>query len=287
MSKNASRLTLVGYCSDAKEFLSHLDQKNIDIAQCSPDAIQQFIDGLIGKRKPSTIIRKASGVRSFIAWAVKTGKTLPNPLYKKPLTLPKNTISSIRQFGAIEIEKIYTKTRNHKQKWKARRDLAIMALIEKCGLKVGELTKLTFRDGLKLTEGYSAIDPNNNPRTLQIGKVPKQRTVKVDYETRKAVYDYNVIRYKLTANSDPEFVLFLNKFGGALSQRSVRRNMENYARQAEVDIINPSILRNILAIKYLNRGEHISYVKKKLGMEAETIRFIQANCLSQNTNENK
>lgn len=287
MSKNAARPTLVGYCSDVKEFLSYLDQKNIDITQCSPDTVQQFINGIIGKRKPSTIMRKSSAVRSFIAWAVKTGKTPPNPLYKKPLTLPKNTISYVRQFGAIAIEKIYAKTRNHKQKWKARRDMAIMALIEKCGLKVGELTRLTFRDGLKLTEGYSAIDPNNNPRILRIGKVLKRRIVKVDYETRKAVYDYTIIRYKLTANSDPEFALFLNRFGRPLSQRSVRRNMENYACQAGVDIINPSILRNTLAIKYMNSGKHISYVKKELGMQTETIRFIQASCLRSSNAENK
>ena len=143
------------------------------------------------------------------------------------------------------------------------RDRAILELFYATGVRVSELVALN-RDDLDMQD-----------RTLRVrGKGGLPRTVPVGDHAVGAARHYFML-----LEPDPRFAsvldpsrrtstapLFINRNGGRLSARSIRRNFDKYLRLAGMDpSISPPTLRHSFAARLLGRGADLQCVKERMG----------------------
>ena len=103
------------------------------------------------------------------------------------------------------------------------------------------------------------------------GKGKKERISPIGTAALRAIQHYMEFRTKRAQNNsnfDPK-VLFVNKHGGRLSARSVRRKMDKYLAMAGLDpSISPHTLRHSFATHLLNNGADLRSVQELLGHQS-------------------
>jgi site-specific recombinase XerC len=105
----------------------------------------------------------------------------------------------------------------------APRDKAIFLLMLRCGLRVGEIRRLSLAD-LDLQPPSGQL-----PRLWIHGKGGQQRVVYLSPQTLTALNDWLVIRPKR-----PDPAVFLNRFGHRLSVTGIQKQLARYCRQAGI-----------------------------------------------------
>lgn len=231
------------------------------IARADTEAVRAFLGHLADRRySPATMARKIATLRSFYKWASKHGFADANPM-----TLIRTPRQSKRLPKAISLEQI-EKLLSAPDAGEAlgARDRALFETLFSTGIRVSELVDLNFGD---LDESGEAL--------LVRGKGKKERLVPLGSHALLAIRHY----LKL-AGSDPRFTrifagdhgsapLFVNKHGGRLSSRSVRRKLDKYLRQVGLDpTISPHTLRHSFATHLLENGADLRSVQELLGHQS-------------------
>ncbi len=144
------------------------------------------------------------------------------------------------------------------------RDRALLELLYATGLRVGELVALN-RGDIDYSEGWVIV----------LGKGRKERAVPVGSEALQALGQYlkegwPVLRSRAPAEEqslpEAQQPLFLNKLGGRLSDRSVRRLVDRYISQLALSRqISPHKIRHTFATHMLNHGADLRAVQEMLG----------------------
>jgi integrase/recombinase XerC len=146
-----------------------------------------------------------------------------------------------------------------------RRDRAMLETLYSTGIRVSELV------------GLNTIDLDVAGEALRIrGKGKKERLVPLGTHALSAIR-----RYSESVDDDPRFApcwaadkrntapLFINKHGGRLSSRSVRRKLDKYLREAGLDpSISPHTLRHSFATHLLDNGADLRSVQELLGHQS-------------------
>ena len=198
----------------------------------------------------STIARKLATLRSFYKFLVRTGGVEASPVSvirtpRQDKRLPK--CLDLQQVQALlETPDAGTLL--------GARDRAILETIYSCGLRIGELVGLNDEDFDEFSE------------TLRIrGKGKKERLAPLGSKAVQAIQRYTA---KRAAAFGPAAsgALFVNKLGRRLSERSIRRKLDGYVRQAGIDVhISPHALRHSFATHMLNAGADLRSVQELLG----------------------
>jgi len=138
------------------------------------------------------------------------------------------------------------------------RDRAILEVLYGSGLRVSEAAGLTT-DALDL----------ENQQARVTGKGSKERIVPLTPLSCQAVHAYLQMRNGQMPDQKQNHSLFLNKFGTALSVRSIARMIEKYSRQLAMMLnITPHQFRHSFATHLLNNGADIRAVQEMLGHES-------------------
>ncbi|MBI4577399.1 MAG: tyrosine recombinase XerC [Planctomycetes bacterium] len=138
-----------------------------------------------------------------------------------------------------------------------RRDRAILETLYSSGLRVSELVGLDL-DQVDLDEGA----------LLARGKGRKERLLPLGSYAIQALRDYLVLRDLIHDGDIDRQPLFLNKLGGRLEDRSVRRLLKKHlARSGLAGRITPHTLRHTFATHMLDRGANLRDVQELLGHE--------------------
>lgn len=253
IEKNASKHTISNYLRDIDSFISFLTSKNIhsikDVTYLDVRGYLSFLNKKAYSRK--TIARKLSSLRSFYRFLVrenyleinpfqmvstpKLEKKLPNFLYpdeiNELLAIPEST----NPLGV--------------------RDKAMLELLYASGIRVSELVSLDLKS-VDLSIGTALV----------FGKGAKERYVPLGNYAIEALKIYlEMARPKLNKTTD-EKALFLNKEGGRLSDRSVRRMIDKYVQYLSISKkISPHTLRHTFATHLLNNGADLRTVQELLG----------------------
>ena len=138
----------------------------------------------------------------------------------------------------------------------AARDRAMMEVMYSSGLRVSELVSLEMQD-LDTQEGIIRVR----------GKGKKDRLTAVGSRATSAINTYLQHR-QAEGRLRGQWAnrLFVNKFGGPLSARSVRRKMDKYLLTAGIDPgVSPHTLRHSFATHLLNNGADLRSVQELLG----------------------
>ncbi len=141
------------------------------------------------------------------------------------------------------------------------RDRAILETLYSTGIRVSELVGINRGD----------IDEFNSALIVR-GKGRKERIVPLGSHALAALRHYVAmldVEQSPGGNPDPQAPLFINKHGGRLSTRSVRRKVSKYLAQAGLDPnISPHTLRHSFATHLLDNGADLRSVQELLGHQS-------------------
>ena len=246
-----SRNTVASYCSDVEKFLADLPCGPLDVTSAEVEGhLQTRAD--VSKR---TQARLLSSLRSFFGWMVLEGMIADNPCDrvdqpKLGVYLP--DVLSVDEVSDL-IDAVAFST------WRDYRDRAILEVLYGCGLRVSEAVGLKI-SCLFLKEGFVRV----------IGKGDKERLVPIGEMAADAVKAY-LQRRPDPYDTESEDLLFLNRYGKALSRQSMFKMIKVHALKAGImKEISPHTLRHSFATHLVEGGADLRMVQDMLGHESIT-----------------
>lgn len=244
------------------------------ICEASPDLIRAFLSFLSQQAySAATMARKIATLRSFYKWAERRGLATSNPMTvirtpRQGKRLPKAiTIEQVEQLLAAPDDKDVLGVR----------DRAMLETLYSTGIRVSELVGLEIND----------LEPSNEAMRIK-GKGKKERIVPLGAHALAAIN-----RYLGVAKNDQRFTaawaegrsirpLFVNKHGGRLSSRSVRRKLDKYLKQVGLDpSISPHTLRHSFATHLLDNGADLRAVQELLWHQSLSTTQVYTHLTSQ------
>ena len=258
--RNVSPHTLRNYASDLEQFNAYLfsieKRDDMPVADINRLTIREWIAGLHGDHKKSSVARKLASLRTFFQFLIREGKLESNPAKQVATpridrTLP-NHLSMEDAVRFIELPDVNTDL--------GRRDRAILEFLYATGIRVGELV------------GINIADVDFREKMVRVtGKRKKQRIVPFGEPAAAALTTYMQDTRTVFLNECPiterdANALFLHRRGGRLTTRSVGRMIDKYIRQcADIHDISPHSLRHTFATHLLDQGADLRDIQELLG----------------------
>jgi integrase/recombinase XerC len=248
--RNASAHTVRAYAEDLRQFARHAR------AELGREARPQDVDHLLIRSflaslhrqglKKSTAARKLASLRTFFRYLCREGVLERNPA--RALLSPRVERHLPAHLDEARIALLLDVPGEGLAAARAR---AILELLYATGLRCGELVSLDL----------SEVDLDG--RMLRVvGKGRKERVVPFGSQARSALVAYLPLRAP-RAGSD---ALFVNHFGGRLTDRSVRRLVARRVTQVALgQKISPHGLRHSFATHLLQRGADLRSIQELLG----------------------
>ncbi len=248
------------------------------ICLASSELVRQFLAHL-GEQQYSaaTMARKIATLRSFYKWADRRALASGNPMTvirtpRQGKRLPKAiTIEQIEQLLAAPSDSDVL----------GRRDRAMLETLYSTGIRVSELVGLMVAD----------LDLSGEALHVR-GKGKKERIVPLGSHALAAVQRYLEMlradaKFGPMARETPDRLpLFLNKHGGRLSSRSVRRKLDKYLKAVGLDpTISPHTLRHSFATHLLDNGADLRSVQELLGHQSLSTTQIYTHLTTQRMQE--
>jgi integrase/recombinase XerC len=201
-----------------------------------------------------SIARKASALRRYFRFATRRGLTPTDPAQR--LSVPSGPAKLPRVLAASELEELLEPSGGVPDASVARdaRDDAVLELLYGSGLRVSECSALDLGD----------VDCDGAMVTVW-GKGSKQRRVPMTAASIDALRTYlDGPRATLVTEVTPSGALFVNRRGGRLGPRDVRRILD---RRSPVPT-HPHALRHTFATNLLDGGADLRVVQELLGHES-------------------
>ncbi len=250
--RNLSPATLTAYRRELARFVDHAAVIRGGPHEVRAGDIRDWIAHLWQQRlKPRSLERALSSVRTYFGFLVAEGIVEASPAVAVPLPRKEQTQPEVVDRYAIEgLLESFSKTPA------GRRDLALVELLYGAGLRVGELVALDMED-LSLADRLVRVR----------GKGRKERIVPFGRRAAEALNDYfpDRSRWRGSSRGDDE-PLFVNQRGGRLSDRSVRRILNQAVnRTADLHRLHPHALRHAFATHLLEAGMDLRAIQELLG----------------------
>ena len=224
-----------------RRYLAHLDQYSYSAA---------------------TLARKVATLRSFYKYLHRRGLISTNPMLM--IRSPKQAKRLPKAITVEQMERLLAAPDDSQTL--GARDKAILETLYSTGVRVSELVDLNRRH----------LDEMGEALVIR-GKGKKERIVPLGTHASAAI-----TRYLTLLDADARFAqprdefaagkevpLFINKSGGRLSTRSVRRKLDKYLGRAGLDPgISPHTLRHSFATHLLDNGADLRSVQELLGHQS-------------------
>lgn len=245
--KKHSDLTIKNYEIDLRHFYEY-QKGNIYI---NKELINNYLEELYEQKlSKSTISRKLSALRTFNNYLL--DKNIIKENYFTDFKNPKKESRLPKYVKDSDIDKMFLipDTRTPLGK----RNLTIIKLLYATGLRVSELVNIQLKD------------INLQDRTIRVfGKGSKERIVIFGYHSKEAINDY-IKNGRIFLDKKSSSYLFLNKDGNRLSDRYIRKIIDDIIIKASIEFhVSPHMLRHTFATVMLNNGLDLVSVKNLLG----------------------
>ena len=263
IERSMSPNTVASYCSDVEKFLeavtasSELKDKTASVEKlreidCA--RIVRYLESCEGLQKRSQA-RLLSSLRSFFGWCVLEGYVDDNPC--DMVDSPKLGRYLPDVLSVHDIESIIESADG--SSWQELRDRAMLEVLYGCGLRVSEASCLKI-SCLYFDEGFVRIT----------GKGDKERLVPLGEMASDAIKAYLEVRPD-PADAGSDDILFLSRFGRALSRQSIFKMIKKQALTAGVNTdISPHTFRHSFATHLVENGADLRVVQEMLGHESIT-----------------
>jgi integrase/recombinase XerC len=259
LEKGASEHTCRGYLNDLCHFAEFISASQlypvsetgeVDVRRVDRDIIRVYLRALFGSNKRSSIARKLASLRSFFQYLVREGIISRNPA--KGVASPKRERYIPRALTVDEMFRLLDAP--DRSNPPGLRNRAILELLYSSGIRVGELIQLNC-DDVEWELGIVKV----------LGKGNKERIVPIGSKAIEALRDALRGRGSSAAQGGTH-PLFVNARGGRLTDRSVRRIVETYAKRCGLGgNITPHALRHSFATHLLDAGADLRDIQELLG----------------------
>jgi site-specific recombinase XerD len=242
---NYSKITVRNYFFNIRRFSDWL---KVPIDEVTPEVIFEYIGFLHNRRlKPKTINSYLHGIRNFYNFLKYEERVIiANPVkstYRQ--ILPKPLPKFLKE---QEIKILFDHITD-------KRDTAMFMLMLRCGLRVGEVSNLTFH----------AIDFERKSVLVLNGKFRKDRIVYMSEDTIDALQAYMKVR----SSSRVRKIFLVQKGiykGKPISVRGIQNRIEYYARKTGLTV-SCHRLRHTMATQLLNADAMLATVQELMGHE--------------------
>jgi len=264
--RGCSPQTLRAYAADLSRFLTFLDcDDDFDPGEVSVVQLRHYMAQLrqSGQAR-TTVARKVASLRSFYKYLVREGVVPHNPATN--LTSPRKERRLPEFLDEDDVDKLLTLP--DPETPQGVRDRAILEMLYSTGMRISELVAVNLEDLDLIGEVVRAK-----------GKGKKERLVPLGRPAIEALRGYLDLRdgFFVGMRRVDRRALFINRNGGRLSDRGVRRTFHKYARQAGLRSgVTPHTLRHSFATHMLNRGADLRSVQELLGHASLTSTQIYA-----------
>ncbi len=253
--KGASPHTVKAYAEDLDQFAAFAETQGVtDIRAADPALLRSFLAHLesLGLARASRA-RKTASLRSFFAYLARQSFLPRSPAVglrtvKTERRLPKFLRSD-------EIESLLAAP--DAATALGLRDRALLETLYASGMRAGELVTLDVAD-VNYDEGVIRV----------IGKGDKERVTLLGRQAVFALERYvRKGRPELVLKADKDSgALFVNRYGGRLSDRGVRKLFDRYCAAASTHLkITPHVLRHTFATHLLSNGADLRLIQELLG----------------------
>ncbi len=233
-----------------------LDQADLSAAllAVTPQTIRAYLAMMRNSGySKSTVARKLATLRSFYKYLVRSEKIDASPV--SAIRTPRQDKRLPRCLDLPQVEALLIAP--PADTFQGSRDRAILETIYSAGLRVSEVVGLNLEDLEEFTEAVRIR-----------GKGKKERLAPLGTAAIRSIAAYRARRKAMFGKSQTG-PLFVNKSGGRLSTRSVRRGMDKYLLLAGLDTrVSPHTLRHSFATHMLNAGADLRSVQEMLGHES-------------------
>ncbi|MCD6281645.1 MAG: tyrosine-type recombinase/integrase [Deltaproteobacteria bacterium] len=241
--KGLSEETYRAYMNDIQQVVDFFVQRGVVVP--SRQDVRSYMLHMYSRYSKSSINRKLSAIKGFYDFVIANSDLDTNPFA---------CIRSMK--GSKELPTFLTpdEIMDLLEKTGDPRDKAILELMYSSGLRVGEVESLNCSD-LDLESQVIRVT----------GKGSKQRIVPIGRYAIDAVMQYLNHRGII----DPIYVdepMFLNKMGGRLTARSIRRIVYKWStKMAIARHVSPHVLRHTFATHMLDAGADLRSIQEMLG----------------------
>lgn len=244
--------TVAAYRQDLQQFGAFLRAEGCSWTQVDRGVARRYMASMQRRGlAPSSIARKLAALRTFYAYLVRIARLPTHPLSglgtpKQPQRLPR--------YLSVD-ETVALLSAPDPSTPRGLRDRAILEALYSTGLRVSELVALDLGD----------VDWGRREVRVR-GKGDKERIAIFGQPARRALRAYLRSARPKLANERSGAAFFLNRFGGRLTDRSVRALVGEYARMAGLeDNVTPHTLRHTFATHLLEGGANLRIVQELLG----------------------
>ncbi len=247
VERGLSPNTVKAYTADIEGFYEFLRHRGVTLRDASSSDISDYIISVSDYLSKRSQARLLSSLNSFFDYLVSEGERKDNP--SSAVDSPKLGKYLPVVLSVEEVRAILKAAPNE-------RDRAILEVLYGCGLRVSEVCSL------KISEVYL-----KDMFVKVMGKGSKERLVPMAPSTASAIMDYLSVRPASDAGC--EDVLFLNRFGRALSRVAVFKMVKSVALVAGVDKnLSPHTFRHSFATHLVENGADLRVVQEMLGHES-------------------
>ena len=242
--------TLKNYQIDLKQFSEFLHSKNQDLYTADRLHIESFFMKLnsLGL-SPSSLARKASTLRSYFLFLLKTSVISISPMIA--IKTPK---LSKKLPNILSISDVDTLCNIDASSSVSKRDRAIIEVMYSSALRLSELSSLNI-DSVDIESKCVKV----------IGKGKKERILPLGAKASEALSDWTSARCDLRPVDN---ALFINKFGTRLSNRSIQNRINFWVKKQGLNCkISPHTLRHSCATHLLEASGDLRAVQEFLGHE--------------------
>jgi len=254
--RGCSAQTLRAYAGDLVRFALFATQEEdseFDPVGVSTVQLRHYLAHLrqLGAAR-TTIARKVASLRSFYRYLMREGVVSDNPAAS--LTLPRREKRLPVFLDEADVQRLLEAPETDDAA--GHRDRAILEMLYSTGMRISELAAVSIEDLDLVGEVVRAK-----------GKGRKERLVPLGSKAIQAIRDYMEVRQTIARGRRVNRrALFVNKAGGRLSNRGIRRIFHKYARMVGLDEkASPHTLRHSFATHMLNRGADLRSVQELLG----------------------
>lgn len=251
--KGLATLTIRNYGSDLRTFHEYMIVHGIsDLEVLDKSSIRGYLGWLneLGYVRRS-IVRKLSTLRGFIRWL------LHRELINVDI-LPKR--------GVINLDSRLPRFISQDQ---AERLVLSPDTTEPLGVRDRALLELIYAAGLRVSEAWGLNIGNLDYRSREIrvvGKGAKERVVLIGKIARDSVMIYARDVRPIFANQKSGNALFLNRYGGRLSRRSIQSKIRVYSNKVGLSPwVHTHTLRHSFATHMLEGGADLRVVQELMG----------------------
>jgi integrase/recombinase XerC len=256
-ASRASHNTVSAYHRDLLDFRQYLlggrtalapGANRIDCDLITADHVRNYLAGIMRRASRATVQRRLFAIKAFFRWRELTlnkpspVRAMRSPKVEKrlPQVLNEDAVTALVEAGPAATPA-------------AVRDRAIFEVLYSCGLRVGELTGLCWRD----------IDEQLGMVMVRSGKGNKDRLVPIGEPALDALRAWRAV---IPVGATPDAAVITNLRGGRLTPRSVQNLLSRRIVESGLDAsLTPHGLRHCFATHLLNAGADLRSIQEMLG----------------------